>query len=555
MKSVSIGTRLGVAFAAIIAIAVGLGWVGLDRLHALDASMESVVHGRFPLVQMTHETIERSMENSQVTLQTLLARDPGAVPALAAQVTETSRTLGELLAKIEATATTPTERGLLARVKERRAAYLDARKSAERLLLDGRRDEAVLVTSASMLPRLQEYREAWRAFAAHERAEADREVQAAAARYASARRIIVGLIAIAAVVAGAFAVGMARSISRPVLRLVAVAERIARGDLRDEVRVTRSDELGRLERAVATMASKLGDMIGEVTDGASSVAVASAQVSKIAQHLADGTSEQAASVEETTASLEEMSASIGQNVDNSEHAERMATSGAAEAERGGDAVAETVSAMKSIAERIDVIEEIAYQTNMLALNAAIEAARAGEQGRGFAVVAGEVRKLAERSQVAAKHIRGLAGNSVAVAERSGALLVRLVPTIRATADRVQEVAAASREQAAAVAQINRATSEVEQVTQRTASAAQELSATAEEMAGQAQSLRDVMTFFQLRMAASAAKEGARPAVVLRPPASPSAPPAAQGGSPSRAPGPSSRARAGQATADDGFQRF
>jgi methyl-accepting chemotaxis protein len=536
MKSVSIGTRLGLAFAAIIAIAVGLGWVGLDRLRALDASMESVVRGRFPLVQMTHETIERSMENSQVTLQTLLARDPSAVPALATQITETSRALGELLARIETMATTPTERGLLARVRERRAAYIDARRDAERLLVAGKRDEAILVASASMLPRLEQYREAWRVFAAHERAEADREVQTAAARYASARRIIVGLIALAAVVAGAFAFGMARSISRPVLRLVSVAERIARGDLRDEVRVTRSDELGRLERAVATMASKLGEMIGEVTDGASSVAVASAQVSRIAQHLAEGTSEQAASVEETTASLEEMSASIGQNVDNSEHAERMATTGAAEAERGGSAVAETVSAMKSIAERIDVIEEIAYQTNMLALNAAIEAARAGAEGRGFAVVAGEVRKLAERSQAAAKHISGLAGSSVAVAERSSALLVRLVPSIRQTADRVQEVAAASREQAAAVAQINRATSEVEQVTQRTASAAQ------------AQSLRDVMTFFQLRMTAEGAQEGTQLAVNVRPSAAPPAPLARRGGSPSRP-------RAGQASAEDGFQRF
>jgi methyl-accepting chemotaxis protein len=175
----------------------------------------------------------------------------------------------------------------------------------------------------------------------------------------------------------------------------------------------------------------------------------------------------------------------------------MAVRGAAEAQESGLAVNETVEAMGAIAERISIVEEIAYQTNLLALNAAVEAARAGEHGRGFAVVAAEVRKLAERSQKAAKEIGSLASNSMKVAERSGALLKELVPSIRKTAELVQQVAAVSREQASGVVQMNRAMVQVDQVTQRNASAAEELSSTAEELAAQAESLQQMMTFFRI----------------------------------------------------------
>ncbi|HSN13350.1 MAG TPA: methyl-accepting chemotaxis protein, partial [Anaeromyxobacteraceae bacterium] len=196
-------------------------------------------------------------------------------------------------------------------------------------------------------------------------------------------------------------------------------------------------------------------------------------------------------------SLEEMSASIGQNAENSRPTEQVAGSSARNAEESGRAVTETVGAMREIAERTSIIEEIAYQTNLLALNAAIEAARAGDHGKGFAVVAQEVRKLAERAQGAAKEIGERASSSVKVAERSGQLLGELVPSIRKTADLVQEVAAASQEQSSGVGQINKAMAQVDQVTQRNASAAEELSSTAEEMASQAESLQSLMSFFRL----------------------------------------------------------
>jgi len=264
----------------------------------------------------------------------------------------------------------------------------------------------------------------------------------------------------------------------------------------DEAR-DRRDEIGDIARAFNRFIGNLRLVIGQVGSMTATVSSASAQVSASAQMLSNGTSEQAASVEETTASLEQMNASITQNAENSRQMEHMAINGAVDVQDSGKAVAESVGAMKTIAEKICIIEEIAYQTNLLALNAAIEAARAGEHGRGFAVVATEVRKLAERSQTAAQEISSLTASSVRVAERSGELLLSLVPAIQKTAELVQEVATASREQAVGVAQVSRAMTQVDQVTQRNAAAAEELSSTADQLAAQAASLLKTMGSFQL----------------------------------------------------------
>jgi methyl-accepting chemotaxis protein len=284
-------------------------------------------------------------------------------------------------------------------------------------------------------------------------------------------------------------------VTRSLEFVVNVAERVANGDLTSEIEVSSNDELGKLLAAMQEMSRKLSEIIGQVRAGSNMLASASGQLSASALEVSQATGQQASSVEETTSSLEEMSASIAQNAENSHIMGKIATKAALDAEQSGQAVGETVAAMKSIAERISIVEEIAFQTNLLALNAAIEAARAGDMGRGFAVVATEVRKLAERSQGAAKEIRGLAGTSVQVAERSGALMQELVGTTKKTSDLLQEVAAASGEQAAGVNQINRAMAQLDQVTQRNAAAAEELSSTAEEMSSQATTLQGAISFF------------------------------------------------------------
>jgi methyl-accepting chemotaxis protein len=293
---------------------------------------------------------------------------------------------------------------------------------------------------------------------------------------------------------------IAGSLTRPLEKFASRLQDItsADGGLIKSVKAEdRGDEIGEVARSFNSFIDKLSLIVSEVTAKADEVSTASVQVSSSAQLLSEGTSEQAASVEETAASLEEMNASIAQNAENSRQMEQMALKGAQDIEESREAVAVTVQAMTTIADKIMIIEEIAYQTNLLALNAAIEAARAGEHGRGFAVVAAEVSKLAERSQEAAKQISALASSSVKQAERSGALLNEAVPIIRETAELVQEVATASREQGTGVAQVNKAMIQVDQVTQRNAAAAEELSSTAEEMSAQAESLRQLMRFFHI----------------------------------------------------------
>jgi PAS domain S-box-containing protein len=283
----------------------------------------------------------------------------------------------------------------------------------------------------------------------------------------------------------------------PLNEAVEVLALVEQGDLTRTVTGNYQGQLGEFKDTVNNTVAKLSQTISEVISAADQLGNASEQISSTSQSLSQAASEQAGSVEITSASIEQMAASINQNADNAKVTDGMASKAATEASQGGEAVKQTVDAMREIAKKIGIIDDIAYQTNMLALNAAIEAARAGDHGKGFAVVAAEVRKLAERSQVAAQEIGELAENSVETAESAGKLLDEIVPSIARTSDLVQEIAAASQEQSAGVSQVNNAMNQMNQITQQNASASEQLAATAEEMTSQAEQLQSLMSFFRL----------------------------------------------------------
>jgi len=347
----------------------------------------------------------------------------------------------------------------------------------------------------------------------------------------------VALLSLVAIALGVFlAMLIARGIIRPLGRAVAVAESLAIGDDTVAIESAGQDEIGQLldamnkmvasTRDVSTMAKEIAsgnlnvhiearsdkdsmlislgsmvenlrDVVGTVQSASEQVSAGSQTLSVSSEELSQGATEQAASVEEASSSIEEMTANIRQNADNAKETEKIARKGAEDAQQGGQAVHETVVAMKSIADKIMIIEEISRQTNLLALNAAIEAARAGEQGKGFAVVAAEVRKLAERSQLAAAEISELSISSVEVAENAGVLLEAMVPNIQRTSELVQEITAASVEQDAGAEQIARAIQQLDAVIQGNATSSEEMASTSEELSSQAEQMQQAIGFFTL----------------------------------------------------------
>ncbi len=503
MRKIRIGARLVLGTFALVGFMAAVGFLGVRAMGEMDEVTDHITKRLWARARALQGVADGAMEMSRGGDELLLARGPAEVAKAVDRFERSRRAAEDALGRLDALAPDEATRKGAADAKRLVADAEPRFRGVERLVAAGERDRAQAAMEQELDPlldRLEETTDGLTQAAAN-------GIDAAALHqdevFHSSRGVTIGLLLAAIVLAIAFAIPLVRSITVPLAELVGVADRVASGDLRTVVSAVGEDEIARVQASVRQMVEKLGGVIGEVRSGADALAGASAQVSATAQTLSQGTGEQAASVEETTSSLEEMSASITQNAENSRQTESMAKEGARNAEEGGKSVQETVGAMKSIAEKIGIIEEIAYQTNLLALNAAIEAARAGEHGKGFAVVATEVRKLAERAQKAAKEIGALAGSSVKVAERSGQLIVELVPVIRKTADLVQEVAAASAEQSAGVSQVSKAMGTVDQVTQRNASAAEELSSTAEEMASQSESLQQLMAFFALSEQVSA----------------------------------------------------
>ncbi len=520
LKDLRVGVRLALAFALVLVLLGAVTVVGITRMGALDAEVDIIVTDRWVKVREA-TAINEAVRELDIALRTIFLNDSrDEVVAQKAVFLEQRSRISDAMNKLDPMVTSPRGRDLLDAVKNIRAQAAQSQDRIMSLVEAGQRAEALQVVNNEFRPLQKEYRAKVAKFVEYQEELVDESAKNADATYKSGRQwmlvLSVAALLAAAVIAVVITTSLLRQLGGEPTYAANVLHSIASGDLTVDV-VTKNGDESSMLFAVRNMVERLRNVIGEANSAASALSTAADEVSTTSQSLSQASSEQAASVEETSAAVEQMTASISQNTDNAKVTESIAVKSAGEAGEGGAAVKQTVTAMNQIAQKIGIIDDIAYQTNLLALNAAIEAARAGEHGKGFAVVAAEVRKLAERSQIAAQEIGEVASGSVALAEKAGSLLDSMVPNISKTSGLVQEISAASQEQSSGVAQINTAMMQLSQTTQQNAAASEELAATAEEMSTQANQLQQTMAYFRISAAPgvgrrSAANPGHKPKV-------------------------------------------
>jgi methyl-accepting chemotaxis protein len=518
-KSLRLATQLNLAFALVAVISLVVGGFGIQGSLSIHKLMEDAYNNSTMSIVYTGNA-DVALGNYQRALGNyILAPDLATRHGQGVSLGKYRDEVVQWAGKERATAMSDFEQAQWRQFDQQWTPYVDSTRRVLELVDAGKRADAEKWLFVETRPRYGEVGKILSAVVEENRKGADETNKAGLAAYEKVRSRTLVIIAVGfglSILLGLLVTKIIKGIVGGEPREAArIAGLVAEGDLSMDVALAPGDT-DSMMASIKGMVGKLGEIIGQTRTASDNLVGASEQLSSTAQSLSQGASEQAASVEETSASMEEMSASIAQNNENAKITGDIATRTAKDTLDGGRAVEETVAAMKQIAHKISIIDDIAYQTNLLALNAAIEAGRAGEHGKGFAVVAAEVRKLAERSQVAAEEISQLATGSVALAEKAGTLLGAIVPSIQKTADLVQEISAASSEQNAGVGQINSAISQISQAIQQNAAASEELASTSEEMNAQAMELQGMMAFFTLARAqggqarmASAHKQGRR----------------------------------------------
>ncbi|AHL75374.1 chemotaxis protein [Stutzerimonas stutzeri] len=499
IHNLKIGTRLIAGFSLVVLLTAAVGAVGIVNLARVNALSDQMYHREMGALESIQDAnvhlayAGRSLRSSLLAT-TYIERDTAS-----SQLQEALKAMHASIDQARPSFDTAESRAQLDELDAHASRY--ERVLSDVLELSQSRELMTPNEIAPLLAQLQNYGSetdaAMNTLVDAKRERAGQANQQIAEIYDDSRLEMIVLVLFAAAIGFAVGALITRSITRPLGRAVAAADRLAKGELDAAIEAEGRDETGQLLGAMQHMAGRMRDVMSDVRSAADALSSASEQVSATSQSLSQAATEQAASVEETSAAVAEMAASIMRNTDSAQETDQIAGRAAAGAVAGGRAVNDMVDAMKQIAARVGVIDDIAYQTNLLALNATIEAARAGDHGRGFAVVAAEVRKLAERCQAAAQEIGGLAAANVQLADQAGAQLKDMVPEILRTSDLVQEISAASQEQSSGTAQIRATMGQMNEITQQNASASEELAATAEEMNAQAEQLLELISYFHL----------------------------------------------------------